>query len=101
MPIIGSIENGPPLTIITELAAAADAILEGFDDRSIQILRERIFAFESQATLEELGQRFGLTRERVRQVEVAILKKIDKRLTFPEFACVKRADEQPGQCDAI
>lgn len=92
MLIVGPSENVPPL-VITELAAAADAILDGFDDRSIQILRERIFAFEAQATLEELGQRFGLTRERVRQVEVAILKKIDKRLTFPQFACIKRASK--------
>lgn len=92
MPIVGSSENVPPLAI-TELAAAADAILDGFDDRSIQILRERIFAFEAQATLEELGQRFGLTRERVRQVEVATLKRIDTRLTFPQFACINRASK--------
>lgn len=92
MPIVGPVENVPPLAI-TELAAAAAAILNGFDDRSIQILRDRIFAFESHATLEELGQQFGLTRERVRQVEVAILKKIDKRLTVPQFACIKRASK--------
>jgi hypothetical protein len=92
MQIVGSLENAPPLPI-TELAAAADAILDGFDDRCIQILRERIFALESPVTLEELGQQFGLTRERVRQVEVNILNKLNKRLTFPEFACIARASK--------
>ena len=90
MPMVESPGSVVPL-VITELAVAAGAIFDGFDDRSLRILRDRILAFESQSTLDELGQEFRLTRERVRQIEVAILKKIDTRLEFPHFACIKTA----------
>lgn len=33
--------------------------------------------FEKPKTLEEVGQEFGITRERVRQIEMKILKKAD------------------------
>jgi hypothetical protein len=90
MPMVESPVSVVPV-VITELAAAARGIFDGFDARSLRILRDRILAFESQSTLDELGQEFKLTRERVRQIEVAILKKIDNRLEFQHFACIKTA----------
>jgi hypothetical protein len=90
MPIVESPGNVVPL-VITELAVAAGAILEGFDDRALRILRDRILALENQATLEELGREFCLTRERVRQIEVSIIKKVDSRLGLPQYACLRTA----------
>jgi hypothetical protein len=90
MPMVESVENSPPLAII-ELTSAAIAVFDGFDNKSLRILQSRILAFEDQATLDELGQEFGLTRERIRQIEVVILKKIAKRIESPRFRCISRA----------
>ena len=45
-----------------------DGALHGLDERYQAILAKRLFAWNSK-TLEELGQEFGVTRERVRQLE--------------------------------
>jgi hypothetical protein len=79
----------PPALV--ELAAAAIGIFEGFDDRARRILAERILTSGAPSKLEELGQDFSLTRERVRQIEVGVREKIDKRLGFPHFQCLRRA----------
>jgi len=52
----------------------ADALSE-LDDRQADILRKR-FGFESggEMTLEEVGQIYGVTRERIRQIEAKALK---------------------------
>ena len=84
-------EKNSARTELEKLASAANAVFTGFDDRDMRILRERIFAYDRQATLEELGQSFNLTRERVRQIEFSILKKINKRLTLPEHRPIQLA----------
>lgn len=85
---------------LEKLASAAITVLSGFDDRDLRILRERTLAYGRQTTLEELGQSFDLTRERVRQIETSILKKINRRLTFPEHRLIpvaaKSLSEQLG-----
>jgi hypothetical protein len=81
----------PP--VLQELADAGQGLLEGFDDRARRILAERLLATSSPTTLDALGQEFSLTRERVRQVEVAVRKKISKRLEFPAFQNIVRAGE--------
>jgi hypothetical protein len=90
--------NEPQLSLaippaLQELADAGLGLLEGFDDRARRILAERLLATSSPTTLEALGQEFSLTRERVRQVEVAIRKKIETRLGFPAFQSIVRAGE--------
>jgi len=47
-----------------------DVILSRYGLASAEVLKE---------TLEEIGKRFGVTRERVRQIESATLKKINKK----------------------
>jgi RNA polymerase sigma-32 factor len=49
------------------------------DERDQQILRERILA-EDPKTLQELGNEFGLTRERVRQLESRLVQRLSKYL---------------------
>lgn len=60
-------------------------LMDGLRDREIQILRHRFgFDGEEPMTLEEIGHRFGVTRERIRQIEAAALGKMRKRLKSME-----------------
>ncbi|MDA2938848.1 RNA polymerase sigma factor RpoD, partial [Acidobacteria bacterium AH-259-A15] len=53
------------------------AVLQSLTPREEQIIRMR-FGIEdgSERTLEEVGQRFSVTRERIRQIEVRALRKL-------------------------
>lgn len=62
------------LSIITQL-------LDAIDDREAKILRLRYGLDGSEPlTLKEIGKHIGLTRERVRQIEIEALRKLNKRL---------------------
>lgn len=76
---------------LQELSDAYGLFLYGFDQRAKRILAERILAYDSRPTLDQLGHEFELTRERVRQIEVGVRKKLAKRLEFPQFQCLIRA----------
>ena len=52
-----------------------EAFAETLDARDLQILRERVLA-EEPLTLAELGERFAVTRERVRQLEAKLVKRL-------------------------
>lgn len=56
-------------------------ILTTLDDRSFSVLNSR-YGLDGSApkTLEECGERFSITRERIRQIENKAIKKIDKNL---------------------
>ncbi len=54
-----------------------DSILGSLTAREGRILRLRFGLYDGKSyTLEEVGQKFGVTRERVRQIEAAALKKL-------------------------
>jgi RNA polymerase primary sigma factor len=56
-------------------------LMDGLRDREVQILRHRFgFDGEEPMTLEDIGRRFGVTRERIRQIEAAALGKMRRRL---------------------
>ncbi|MCA8203110.1 sigma-70 family RNA polymerase sigma factor [Burkholderia sp. AU33545] len=72
----------------TELAGCVDAVLRDLKEREGQVLRLR-FGLNDQgteATLEEIGQMFGLTRERIRQIE----SKAIERLKHPNRSTILR-----------
>ena len=54
-------------------------LLERLDTREISVIRERFgLNGRSERTLEQIGQRFGVTRERIRQIEAGALRKLRK-----------------------
>ncbi|MCF4112968.1 MULTISPECIES: RNA polymerase sigma factor RpoD [Dethiosulfovibrio] len=54
-----------------------DDVLEGLTDREKQVLRLRFGFDDGQCyTLEDVGRRFGVTRERIRQIEAKALRKL-------------------------
>lgn len=59
------------------LRGQLDKVLDGLTDREQQVIRLR-FGFEDgqSYTLEDVGKRFGVTRERIRQIEAKALRKL-------------------------
>ncbi len=61
--------------------ATISQLLDAIDDREAKILRLRYGLDGSEPlTLKEIGKVIGLTRERVRQIEIEALRKLNKRL---------------------
>lgn len=61
------------------LKVEAKAIEKELNERDLYIFRYRILA-EDPITLQDVGDKFGITRERARQLETKVLKKIRDRL---------------------
>lgn len=53
---------------------------EGLEDKDLVVFRERLMA-EQPLTLREIGERYGISRERVRQIENRVKKKLKKYLS--------------------
>jgi len=63
--------------ISTSLREEIDKVLSTLTPREEKILRMRLGIGEStESTLEEVGNVFGLTRERIRQIEAKALRKL-------------------------
>jgi RNA polymerase primary sigma factor len=59
------------------LVAAVEEVLGGLSDREQEVVRMRFGLLDGQArTLEEVGKEFGVTRERIRQIEAKTLAKL-------------------------
>jgi len=77
-----SLESNPGTTLENKgLLAILTQILPTLEKRELSILRER-FGLDGAAarTLDEIGVRFGVTRERIRQLQNAALDKLRQRL---------------------
>lgn len=62
------------------LKGAIDEVRPTLNDREKILLEERILA-DDPLTLQEIGEKYGITREAVRQAEARLMKKIKDRLT--------------------
>jgi len=66
-----------------------DEVLNALSDREARVLRMRFGLNGSRPmTLEEVGQKFGVTRERIRQIEAKALRKLrhpSKRKRLQDF----------------
>ena len=72
-------------------------IVQTLDSREQVILRLR-FGLEGDPpkTLDEIGQELGLTRERVRQLQNAALKKVRRRINNLEISCLSPQSPRSG-----
>jgi len=60
-----------------DMATQVDRALGTLSDKERQVVRQRFgIGIEREHTLEEIGERLGLTRERIRQIETAALRKL-------------------------
>ena len=69
--------------------------IKPIDDRLKNVLESRVFSIGRPETLEEVGARFGVTRERIRQLEKKG-KSILSRFHQKEFAPVSRTADRLG-----
>ena len=82
-----------PLTVMSKCPIhpyqAIDAWVSQLEHRSKVILLERIARFHPSFTLQELAEEFGVSRERVRQIEVRVRLSLEKFLASDEARPVK------------
>lgn len=72
--------NPEQQTIYVSMCSSIHNMLQEFDARSREIIISRFGLFESnEMTLEEVGQSFGVTRERIRQIEFKVMNKLFNR----------------------
>ncbi|PJA32557.1 MAG: RNA polymerase sigma factor RpoD [Zetaproteobacteria bacterium CG_4_9_14_3_um_filter_53_7] len=70
-------ENPLDSAISSALAEATLEVLENLTDREQKVLRMRFgIGMNTDHTLEEVGKQFGVTRERIRQIEAKALRKL-------------------------
>lgn len=62
------------------LRSKIDEIRPSLNEREIILLEERLLA-DDPLTLQEIGEKYGITREAVRQAEVRLMKKIRDRMS--------------------
>lgn len=84
------------------LEAALDRLLSASGNTEIVLHRRVLASREDKLTLEEVGQLVGVTRERIRQIENQLVKRIDQLLADSEFAVIQRAiarvRDETGDC---
>ena len=76
-----------------DLTAQVERALSGLSEKEAQILRLRFgIGEEGEHTLEEVGQRFDVTRERIRQIEAKALRKLRSPLGAAVSGASSRTD---------
>ena len=79
-------ETLPVDTLIAEVSipSSIEHALDLLDDREREVIKMRFgIGYNQPSTLDEIGKRFGLTRERIRQIEKTALRKIRESASAP------------------
>jgi DNA-directed RNA polymerase sigma subunit (sigma70/sigma32) len=65
--------------VVQETKEAVHRVLWGLKSQHQKVIARRFgIGFDHEYTLEEIGQEFGLTRQRIQQIEVKALEKLGK-----------------------
>ncbi len=83
--------NPEQSAVVSKIQREIVGILEnsGLDDRSVEVLKSRFGLGDRDGrieTLEEIGKRFNITRERIRQIEFWGIKKLSKYIERKKLA---------------
>ncbi|PIP03078.1 MAG: RNA polymerase sigma factor RpoD [Zetaproteobacteria bacterium CG12_big_fil_rev_8_21_14_0_65_54_13] len=93
-------ENPLDATIGAALAEATLEVLENLTDREQKVLRMRFgIGMNTDHTLEEVGKQFGVTRERIRQIEAKALRKLRHPSRSQKLKTFADAPDSPAQLD--
>src|SRR5690606_36896135 len=74
--------------------ALAEDLLGSLDERQRDILDRILDLDDDKPTLEEIGERHGVTRERIRQVQVKVEERINVVRTSPVYRPLASAGER-------
>lgn len=75
--VLASEEGGPERRLLeSDLRRRLAALVERLPSREAEIMRRRFGLSTESETLEEVGARFGVSRERIRQLETRALKRL-------------------------
>lgn len=81
--LVADERQGTPYSVLEDKTVKdmLDSLITKLDERELSILRQR-FGLDGGdgKTLEEIGQQYGVTRERIRQVEAIALKKLRRMI---------------------
>ena len=84
------------LVMSNEIEKNVETLLCSLPVREEQILRERYgIGIDSPCTLEEVGEKFDVTRERIRQIEVTALKRLKRLSREMDSGTYFTADREP------
>jgi RNA polymerase primary sigma factor len=82
----GSVESPLETVMGARVAQQTSKLLEGLTPREAEVIRLRYgIGGTTEHTLQEIGERFSVTRERIRQIEAKALERIRRRPRTKEF----------------
>lgn len=84
--LIKRFEEPDQVAIRMDTADSVDELLDLLTDKQADILRKRMgFYGYKQMTLEEIGAEYGVTRERIRQIEAKALRKLKRIIELKKW----------------
>jgi DNA-directed RNA polymerase delta subunit len=91
---LGSLEKSVEKRANTGFLSALEIILEVLPERTREIIKMRYgIGFDDVKTLEEIGRKYGITRERIRQILKDSFKKVSKNREHPVFVAIQNEIE--------
>ena len=75
------------------VSALVSRWINGLDERLAHTLEARVFATDKPETLEQLGERHGVTRERARQIEKQAIKRLERFQSAEYRPVLRRASK--------